>query len=79
MVKLKCWRKTLDNNQKKVFINEGTKRVVSVEDEGIKHLKKRYVFLSGKENHFVDKVKYFNKKPQAFKFAKLYMKKHNSC
>ena len=78
-MKLKCWKKTKDDKLRKVFINKKTKRVVSVEDEGIQHLKKRHVFLSGKENHYVDKVKYFNKKPQALKFANKYMKKHDKC
>jgi len=71
MVKLKCWKRTLSKN---AFVGSKDNRFINI----YKFTKGQYRIEAYNDGKRVVE-KRFKSKPQAFKFAKLYMKKHNSC
>ena len=94
MVKrLKCWRKFTNSGVVKSWVKPGTDRynphlgkgmVVSIEPRIGDWRKGKFVKLKGynveiDEGGYSKEKKSFKSKPQALKFVKSYMKKHDIC
>ena len=75
--KLKCWRKTRDDEFARVHLNKNKKIGVSVESPLKSTLKHDFVVYFGNVERA--SAKEFKTKSQANKFAKSYMKKHDKC